>query len=492
MKCEICNSEWTPLKNIKSMFCPFCRSPLIEVGEKFNDLGAVFFYMTSEFGTEILKNKQNVLQFLEAFFSQGKREYNFVNNIYTSGLVETLFRLQNVPEAIQKSAVKQVEIQFSEKYGISKDWAEYIIGCLSKALGLYNNIGTSVVGLKQMAERGDSSAQVELAKRYHLGQGVPKDQQQYILWLQKAAGKGVDEALFLLGQELLLGNVCEKNIKEAAVYLETTALNDNADSICLIASNADLQRLCDIGLEEKLTILLKRRDTLSPKQLIQISRYYEGKDDDYSLTLARLSYEKDAKYSWESYVKLLKRTKTHETEALALKVTKEMANEGNVFACTLLAKRYEDNTKTEKDMLSSLYWYRLAAESGNLDAQMRLAEIYETGKVIDKDIDTAVYWYKIAAFNGSQIAKRKISYKCDECITSTITLVLNDDTELECLVRKAVIFQGNDYLIIEDPDSRELFPIQYIENDTIEGFEIQGVDENIKKIILCKFGGFGR
>jgi hypothetical protein len=492
LKCVNCNSEWQPPKNISSMFCPFCQAPLMVVKEQFTDLDSVFSYLASEFGNEILKNKRNVLQFLETFFSEGKQEYNLVSSLYASGLVETLFRLRNASEAIQKSAVKQVENQFCDKYGISRDWAEYIVGCVCNSLGLANNIERSIVKVKQAAERGDLSAQVALAKCYHLGQGVERNQQQYIRWLKRSASSGCGEALFLLGEALFIGSVCDKNIEAATDYLEKAAQKHSPDAICLISSNVDLQRVCNVDLERELVSLLENRDALSPKQLIQISEYYDGKDVALSLELARLSYEKDSKYAWEYYVSLLQKNKTHENKALALKATKEIAGEGNVAACLSLAKYYESQAKSENDMLTAIYWYRIAAEIGNLDAMLRLAEIHETGKLIHKDVETAIYWYKIAAFNGSQIAKRKVSYKSSECIVSNLTIVLEDNTELECNVQGVVTYQGNEYLIIEDPDSKALIPVKYIENSTIEGFEIEEVNENTEKSILRKFGGVNR
>ena len=492
LRCKNCDSEWQPPKNIVSIFCPFCTIPLIEIKEEFFDLNSAFLYMTSEFGKEILKSKHSVLQFLEKFFPNGKREYSFINSLYASGLMETLFKLIHVPEVVQKSAIKQIENQFSDQYGISKEWSEYIIGCVSKAIDLANSVENSIIWLNQVAEKGDLSAQVKLAKRYHLGQGVERDQKQYILWLQRAAHSGFEEALFLLGEELFIGNVCDKDIEKAATYLEVAALKGNSAAICLISSDKVLQRLCNFDIEEKLQGVLEYQNILSAKQLIQISRYYEEKDAEYSLKLAKLSYEKEPKYSWEYYVNLLQKRKSHKHEALALRVIKEIATKGNVTAYILLAKYYEEQARTKEDMSFALYWYRMAAESGSLEAQMRLAEIYETGKNVDKDIESAIYWYGIAAFNGSQIAKCKVSYKCAECLIPTLNLVFEDDTELECKVQKSVTYQGDDYLIIETPDTKELMVVQYIETSTVEGFEINGVNESIEKIILRQLGGSDR
>lgn len=492
MKCSSCNSEWQLPRNAQSMFCPFCHAPLIKVKKEFKDLDEALSYLVSEFGTDILRNKQNVMQFLEEFFQEGKREYNFVSNLYASGLMDTLFRLQNVPGTIQKTAVKQLEKQLCEKYGASKDWSEYVVGCVCKALEVANNVDESSIGLRQSAERGDPAAQVTLAKRYHSGQGIKRDQEQYIYWLKKAAESDYAEAQFLLGMELYNGRVCDKDINSALKYLDQAAHGHSIDAMCFILADTELQRLCKLNLMETLRYLCERKNALSSEQLIQLSKYYEQTDLAQALELVRLSYNKDQKNAWQYYVKLLKKSGTHESDAMALKVTKDIAAEGNVAACLSLAHRYEDQAKTENDMLTALYWYRMAAEVGELDAQLRLARIYEKGKLVKKDLESAVYWYRVAAYNGSQYAKDKVSYKSPECIIHTLTLIFEDDIELEYRVLSVVNHQGTDYLLIEDPDTKEPIPVKYTEIDTIEGFEIEQVDEKTEKIVLHKLGGASR
>ena len=74
----------------------------------------------------------------------------------------------------------------------------------------------------------------------------------------------------------------------------------------------------------------------------------------------------------------------------------------------------------------------------------------------------------------------------------TLTLIFEDDSELECCVLGVECFQGDDYFIIEDPDTKECIPVKYTETDIIEGFEIEQVDEKNEKIVLGKFGGVNR
>lgn len=77
LKCKRCKSEWVSPENRQSIFCPLCRAPLIEVKEKFDDLSTVLSYMVLKFGTDILRNRQNTLQFLEVFFFRRKTRIYF-------------------------------------------------------------------------------------------------------------------------------------------------------------------------------------------------------------------------------------------------------------------------------------------------------------------------------------------------------------------------------------------------------------------------------
>ena len=85
---------------------------------------------------------------------------------------------------------------------------------------------------------------------------------------------------------------------------------------------------------------------------------------------------------------------------------------------------------------------------------------------------------------------RRISFAQEIPFVIVMTQCLSeDDTELECIVKGIVTFRNEDYLILEDPDTKELFTVKYIEDSSIEGYLIENVDESIERIILSKFGG---
>lgn len=490
MRCEHCFSEWQSPKAAQEIFCPLCHSPLVNIQEKFNSLEEVLLYLTRNYGIETLQNKQDTLQFIDYYLPDGKREYNFTNMIYAANLMETLFRLCNSPESMQRCATKQVVIQLCDKYGTSAEWADYVVGCICKCLGMVNCVDHSIIKIKKAAEQNNAAFQLELAERYYDGRDVERDLKKYLKWLERSAKNGYPAAKFLLGQELWNGANCEKNEAEAVRFLEEAIKSGNRDAICLIAASDEMQERCSIDIEKLVKSLIELKDELSVKQLLNLSWYYSNHNNVVmAITLVKSAYEKDEKMAWESYVRILRLDNTHENKILALKVLRDTATNGNAVACKMLGRQYENKASSESDMMTALYWYRRAAEIGDVDTQIHLAKIYEQGIGIQKNIEKAIYWYRIAAFNGSALAKSKVSYKSEDCIVQDLTLIFEDDSEQVCLVRKSITYQGKDYLVISDLEMQEKIVVRYIENSTADGFEIEETDESIENAVLQIYGG---
>ena len=414
MKCEKCKLEWQSTGVEQVLFCPFCNSSLVILEENFQYLEDVFSYLTKEYGLEILRNKRSTLQFMKCFFPDGKREYRFTNMFYSSGYMDTIFRIRNLSEAVQDGAIKQVITQFGSRFGISMEWADYIVGCICKSLGMVNNVEYSIIKIRQLAEQGSSIFQFKLAECYRTGKKVQKNVQKYFNWLECSAKNGYPIAMFQLGEELWNGSVCERNINEAIRLIKKAAKFSNRDAVCFVAGHEEIYNCCGFNLDPYIQKILNSKGELSVKQLLGVIRYFvRQKDFAMAICLAKIAYEKDEKMAWETYVEVLHLDNSRESRALSLKVIKEVAISGNVLACKMLAEHCEDQAKTEQDMITALYWYRMAAEVGDVDAQIRLAQIYECGIVVQKDIEQAIFWYKMAAYNGDQYAKSKsIDFSC--------------------------------------------------------------------------------
>lgn len=84
--------------------------------------------------------------------------------------------------------------------------------------------------LKQAAEQGELSAQFELARRYHSGDGVPKDATEAFKWMQKAAQHDISpvtltiDAHYCLGVMYETGEGVTKNLTNAYQLFQEAAV----------------------------------------------------------------------------------------------------------------------------------------------------------------------------------------------------------------------------------------------------------------------------
>jgi localization factor PodJL len=77
------------------------------------------------------------------------------------------------------------------------------------------------------------------------------------------------------------------------------------------------------------------------------------------------------------------------------------AAEGDPRAQFVVATRYLNGEKVERDFAHAAYWYGKAAASGLAPAQYRVATLYERGKGVQKDMKAALGWYERAASLGN-------------------------------------------------------------------------------------------
>ena len=199
------------------------------------------------------------------------------------------------------------------------------------------------------------------------------------------------------------------------------------------------------------------------------------------------AYAKDPSVSWSRYVEVLeKQSKSMDLITIG-KVYRQVAETGNISAIKALAAYVENKSSSAADIKTALYWYKIAADAGDLSSQLRLAKAYETGEQTKQDLKKATEWYEIAAANGSSEAYQKISFKSPHCIRKTVSLILEDDSIIECNVRGFLSEQGSDYLIVADPDTNESLPLLYRETGSDGDFEVEPLEEEQEDAILQAF-----
>lgn len=88
--------------------------------------------------------------------------------------------------------------------------------------------------LAPLAAAGNATAQYRLGMLYYLGQGVPEDEKQAILFWRKAAAQGSSDAMYQLGSAFLFGAQAAKFVpdpdREAATWYFQAASAGHAEA----------------------------------------------------------------------------------------------------------------------------------------------------------------------------------------------------------------------------------------------------------------------
>lgn len=82
---------------------------------------------------------------------------------------------------------------------------------------------------QQLAERGNTTALINLANMFEQGQGITADQRQAFNYVRRAAELGDSRAQHELGLAFEKGVRIERNIDQAATWLKRSAEQGNAD-----------------------------------------------------------------------------------------------------------------------------------------------------------------------------------------------------------------------------------------------------------------------
>jgi TonB family protein len=119
-------------------------------------------------------------------------------------------------------------------------------------------------------------------------------------------------------------------------------------------------------------------------------------------------------------------------DATALRISRELAEQGDAAAQAMLGLIYAEGRGVAKDDTEAVKWYRKAAEQGSADGQGYLGFMYAGGRGVAKDDQEAVKWYRRAAEQGLARAQDHLGFMYAEGRGGT-----KDDAEAVKWYRKA-------------------------------------------------------
>lgn len=207
---------------------------------------------------------------------------------------------------------------------------------------------------------------------YLTGFGKERDFEQGIMWVRRAANRGVVDAMLILGSCYEEGGFgLPKDGRQAAYWYGKAAEQGNADG------QNSLGRCYIMGTGvEKDTVMAVECYRKSAEQGYAIAQYNLGG-----------CYEKGAGVAKD----LVK----------AVEWIRKSAEQGYAPAQYSLGLCYENGIVVEKNLAQAVEWYRKAAEQGHAEAQYALGRCLENGIGVGKKNPTeAVKWYRKAAEKG--------------------------------------------------------------------------------------------
>lgn len=478
MRCNHCGSSWQTISNAPVLFCPFCSEALVSLPRNLSDFEEVLTYLASNYGKQLLANQRTVFQFLEKCLPNAKKESAFLRYAYASGVMDQICKVDATNTVAVDSIRKRAFYILTSDYGVSEEWAKYIIFSILKCIGIADQgEDTSAVYIQRQAERNDPDAQYTLAQMFLDGKDVHASTEKYIYWLNRASQNGFVKATFELVRCYVDGTACKQNLSTATTLIKT--IIDKIPTAAIYAiNNIRLLSLNDSDISLALKTIENSCDEIGLHAYMALAQYHAQvtQDNENALIYAKKAYDISPAEAWELYCQQLQIRNAVGDVPLSIKVMKDAVNDGSSTAAYELGEKHRQGLGVPKNYTTAMSWYRIAANAGNSLAQYQLGTFFEYGLGVSKDIDQAIYWYKKAAYSGCSDAKEKVNYRTSTLLKD-ITLQFEDDSELSCPVDGIFDFGGNSYMIVRDPDSPDLIAFGYKEVHTIDGFELSNLDE---------------
>ena len=236
------------------------------------------------------------------------------------------------------------------------------------------------------ASSGDALAQLALGSYFAKGEnGLPKDGEKAIEWLEKSANQKNSSAMSYLGYLYAEGKLVPRDMKKAVQWREAGAECGDV-SVKWTLGNAYMYGF------------------LVPKNLNRAIHW---------ITLsAEGGYVEAIKKLIEIYTKLDKPEELAKWNAQYAKVLLAVAEKGNPLAMFDVAEKYMSGKDgLPRHRVRAIFWYRKSADAGNKDAMEKLAKMYSKGRFLPQNTEKALFYFeKLADIDTSYCFKLSSLY----------------------------------------------------------------------------------
>jgi len=252
---------------------------------------------------------------------------------------------------------------------------------------------SALKSLQEKAAAGDADAQCGLGKQFEFALGVPQDNKQAVLWLQKSAEQGNIIA------QVELGVVFDKmqDYAQALIWYRKAAEQGNA------------RAEYNIGLAYQ-------DGEAVPKDAAQAIVWYR-----------KAAEQGDALAQLNIGVLYDKGTGIPQDYAQAAEWYRKAAEQGLAEAQYGLGYLYATGHGVPKDEVQAAQWMRKAAEQGHPVAQFNLGATYTHGAGVSRDYQEAYFWMALAATSPTNNEMRQQAL---QNLKGLATVLKKDDIKL--------------------------------------------------------------
>ncbi len=263
--------------------------------------------------------------------------------------------------------------------------------------------------LSQLCNQGDAEGRYLMGELFEEGKAVARNIEEAMALYRLSAEQGFVKAQYRLGFKLFMGHDCEAEPGEGVRLVSLAAAQGHAMAHFLLG----LAYLAGRGVA---------RDVESG-----LAHFRKSAEGGYSPAAAMLKgIEQDGVGSPEFYAEMCKVKPITPDERLAqayrraasddvaeqraaFAQVRELAGQGHVKSCFLLACMYRDGRGTSVNQAEYVAWLYRAAEGGMAEAQHYMGYLYANGEGVAQDYAAAAYWRTLAAEQGVIESQRSLA-----------------------------------------------------------------------------------
>ena len=363
-----------------------------------------FNVKTADFSNKTIQSYETALKYFKKASDMGHSRASYVvGYIYDHG--QGIKKNIQIANTYYKKAVNQKEKSLNQNsYNDQND----------------ETINIDIKRVEELAENGDSDAQLSLGREYLFGKIVNKDPQKALKYIKKSAEQGNSIAQFFLGSVYLGKLGIEKNYDEAVKWFKKSAEQGDENGMLGLAGMYLYGLSVPKDIKRAIILLEKASDKGSSESSKQLGDMYnKGLGVAKDQQKAQSYYKKVKEQKEQEKRKLIQQAREFEkkwkktnqnsynnqtTEEIHIDIKKieKLAENGDSNAQFFVGRAYLLGKDVNKDTQKALKFLKKSSEQGNSTSQVVLATAY-LGKIgIKENYDEAVKWFKKSAEQGDK------------------------------------------------------------------------------------------